>query len=286
MSIAGRHGKLRVAAEDDGTRFRRLEDLLTADVFGAYRYLPAHLGVRLFLEEARSAEGSSLRAWTEERGVAWPDLSAVTWLFWPSLDEREPDLVVALGDAEDPARLLVLIEVKLHAEQHEIGGVSQLGFYGSVMLDDRFDDEPFDFELPLHRPVILVTKDQKPPVEALLRARRELGDHHALGHTDAFWISWTTVATLAAATLANRTDEGAPEHELRLHEDLVADLAERGFGRPRALTSLPVPLPAPLPPIRAPWSVLCAPRRVEKRTSLVGIQLKPIDSLLTSWRLR
>lgn len=85
MSIASRHGKLRITAEDDGTRFQRLEDLLTADVFGAFRYLPPNLGVRPFLEHARSPDGVSLRAWAEERGVRWLDLSRATYVFWPRL---------------------------------------------------------------------------------------------------------------------------------------------------------------------------------------------------------
>lgn len=52
MSIAGRHGKLseRTSLEED--RWQRIEDLLTADVFGAYRYLPPHVGVAAFLERA------------------------------------------------------------------------------------------------------------------------------------------------------------------------------------------------------------------------------------------
>lgn len=70
MSLASRHGRLRVHAEDDGTRFRRLEDLLTADVFGAYRYLPSSASgrsssTRALLRAARCESGRSSGAWNE-----------------------------------------------------------------------------------------------------------------------------------------------------------------------------------------------------------------------------
>lgn len=284
MSLASRHGKLCVSAEDDGTRFRRLEDLLTADVFGAFRYLPPHLGVRPLLEHALSPDGVSLRAWAEERGIRWLALSRATFAFWPSLaDGREPDLVLALGDEGDPGQLVALVEVKLHADQHEIGGVSQIGFYGSAMLDDRFDDAPFEFDLPALRPVVLLTAASEPPMAALLRARRELGVDHVPARSDVFWVSWTTVAILAAGALEQQSREARPPHEVAVLEDLVEDLGERGFAPPRPRTSLPMPrLPA-----LAPWRGWGRQRRSAFWQPVrPGLHLERIDSALRSWRLR
>ena len=38
----------------------RMEDLLTSNVFGLWRYLPAHLGLVQFLETARNIKGNLL----------------------------------------------------------------------------------------------------------------------------------------------------------------------------------------------------------------------------------
>lgn len=286
MSLASRYGKLRIGVEDDGTRFRRLEDLLTGDVFGAYRYLPAPLGVGRLLEHALSADRVSLRAWAEARGVRWADLSCATFAFWPSLAGKEPDLVVALGSEDDRSQLVVLVEVKLFANQHEIGGVSQLGFYGAAMLDDLFDEEPFDLELPPLRPVVLVTADAECPTSALIRARRELGGDEVQGRTEAFWVSWTTAAVLASETLDQRRRDGRPSHEIAVLEDVVADLAERGFTPPRARTSFPLPSLAALAMSWGRGWTSRGSARAAGRPALSGIHLDRIEEALKSWRLR
>lgn len=286
MSIASRYGKLRISAEDDGTRARRQEDLLTADVFGAYRYLPAELGLRSLLAHAVSVDGEPLRRWAEARDVPWNELSLIKCAFWPCLASKEPDLVIVLGDTIDPARLAILVEVKLHAEQHTIDGASQLGFYGAALLDDRLEGEPFDVALPPLRPVVLLTKERTVPSAALARARSELGDHHAEGRTDAFWVSWTTAAILATEALEARKREGAPAHELAVLEDLVADLEERGFRPPRTLTSLPMPALAPLPTALRGWANRPAPPRGRRLTDLAGASLAPIDDALRHWGFR
>lgn len=284
MSIASRYGKLRVAAEDDGTRFRRLEDLLTADVFGAFRYLPPHLGACALLERAVSPDGVSLRAWAEAAGLQWAGTTLASFAFWPRLAGKEPDLVILLGDHEDPGQLLVLVEVKLHAEQHEIGGISQIGFYGAAMLDELFDEPPFEISLPTLRPVVLLTGESEPPASALLRARCELGDRHAQGVTDAFWLSWATVAIVTNALLEQQRAVGRPPHELAVLEDLAADLAERGFTPPRPRTSFPLPQLEPLPAPWHPWTA--APSAKAWRPCPQGLHLDRIDAALATWRLR
>ncbi|MBL7201607.1 MAG: hypothetical protein ISS56_15820 [Anaerolineae bacterium] len=80
MAIAENHGKL----SDTGS-----EDLLTADVFGAFRYLPAREGIIGFL---RSLGGAA-------QAIPEPDDSAECVIhFWPLglLCRREPDVLLEL----------------------------------------------------------------------------------------------------------------------------------------------------------------------------------------------
>ena len=87
----------------------------------------------------------------------------------------------------------------------------------------------------------------------------------------------------AARVLEQHRREARPAHEIAVLEDVVEDLAERGFTLPRALTSLPMPT---LPPL-ASWS-----GGKRQCTSAFwhplppGIHLDAIDSVLKSWRLR
>lgn len=81
VAIAEIHGK---------TPFDYYEDLLTADVFAAFRYLPAHSGIIGFL---RSIE-------TVADIIAQPDAdSTCEFHFWPlgELCRREPDLLLQLN---------------------------------------------------------------------------------------------------------------------------------------------------------------------------------------------
>lgn len=288
MGIASRHGKLHVSAEDDGSRFRRMEDLLTADVFGAYRYLPMEVGILPVFAAAEAVGGQTLRQWTEARGIAWGELVSVQFAYWPSLAGKEPDLVVALLAADGSARLVTLVEVKLHSDQHAIGGKSQLGFYGAALADGLFDDELFDFELPFHRAVVFVTKEREFPRDALSRARSEVGDAHLEGRTDVFWIGWSTIAALARCALDTRRAEGAKAHELALLDDLVADLAERGFRPPRPMASLPLPRLEPLALPGLPRFVMAARRHpvASQLADLSALALDDVGATLSHWRLR
>ena len=87
----------------------RLEDILTSNVFGAFRYLRPEKGILPFLCSAKNARLETLRVPSGVRDVEWK--------FWPRLpDRREPDLLLRLKlDAGPPS---IPIEAKCEASKH------------------------------------------------------------------------------------------------------------------------------------------------------------------------
>ena len=287
VSIASRNGKLHIADGDDGTRWRTREDLLTADVFGAYRYLPVDLGVGPVLAGAVDEGGRTLADWARARTVAWPALTEAWFAFWPNLDGREPDLVVVLGESRQLATIAVLIEVKLHADQHEIDGRSQLGHYGLSFLQHRFEDQRIDVPLPSLRPIVYITKSREPDLTALRRARSELALGGREAATDVFWTSWTA-AVEAGEKARDRIAANAPRHQLAVIEDLLADLAERGFHRRRRLAEFPLIIPRDLGDFIEPeWERRSRSddRRLRALADLGSAWLPRADHPLANWRL-
>jgi hypothetical protein len=285
MSIASRHGKLFIAADDDGTRAVRIEDLLTGDIFGAYRYLPVQLGIGRLLGAATTADAISMREWAAERGIDWSRLTRLWIRFWPWLATRkQPDIVLALGDRQGPA-IAVLIEVKLHSEQHEIGEASQLGYYGCAFQEGSFAEPPFDFELPSPRPIVFLTNHPTIPEPAVRRARRELLAHRSDSQTEVFWASWRSSIDLADEAIEELRQDGAPAYQLAVLEDLVADLENRGIRRTRALTSFPLNDLDALGDFPAPWLRDLARYQTRSLRDLRSLSLARIDIALADWNL-
>lgn len=108
MTIAEIHGKI----ADTGTNLsERMEDLLTSDIFGCMRYIPAEKVLIPFLNTARSFRGNSFAT----RGK----ISKVHYSFWPWLKSSgripcEPDIVLGLQE-EDNCIHLVLVEAKYYS---------------------------------------------------------------------------------------------------------------------------------------------------------------------------
>lgn len=286
MSIAGRHGKLHAIVGDDEGWHQRVEDLLTADVFGAYRYLPPGLGVLALLGAAENADGVTLAAW---QGEQWESLQHVDITFWPRLNGREPDLLVSLGAEDARPELFVLVEAKLHSDQHWIEGRSQLGYYGELVFDEEaLADVLDDVELPERRPVVFLTKDAEAPTAALARAREELRARMEVGSTDVFWTSWHRAREQAEAALALATANGEPTHLQALLADLLEDLAERGFTPPRPRVFFPLPVLHELETrgVEAWLRRSVVPPRPGPTFRFENAQLDRIDDFLRDWRLR
>jgi hypothetical protein len=95
------HGKLRWEQET-------LEDLLTSNVFGALKYVPASLGLVPFLRRAEGKRAPELVA------ALASNVADVSYEFWPRLASCEPDVLIRLSLEHGP-RLLILVEAKLHS---------------------------------------------------------------------------------------------------------------------------------------------------------------------------
>lgn len=85
-----------------------MEDLLTGNVFGLWRYIPHQLGLIQFLETSRGLDG--------EKFTLPDDIELVDLSFWPWLKEEgmkgaQPDVVIEIKTA-DQGTWLVLIESK------------------------------------------------------------------------------------------------------------------------------------------------------------------------------
>lgn len=106
MAIAELHGK------------HLEEDLLTSDVFGAFKYLPPSLGLLPFLAKAKP--------FVEDAAPLSCDAGDASYYFWPRAGRREPDLLILLkpttlgaANALGPPSALI-VEVKYHSPKHNL----------------------------------------------------------------------------------------------------------------------------------------------------------------------
>ncbi len=108
MTIAEIHGKISEA----GTNLsERMEDLLTSDIFGCMRYLPAEKVLIPFLHTARSFHGNALTILDEITKIHysfWP------WLTSPGCVPCQPDIVLGL-ETKDHRVHLILVEAKYYS---------------------------------------------------------------------------------------------------------------------------------------------------------------------------
>lgn len=102
MPHAELHGKL---SSSGANAHERSEDLLTSDVFGRLRYLEPGDGLLPVLARAESfAGGTPLK-------LPAPAGGAVTYEFWPRMDEAEPDVLLT-WKTSDGNTINVVVECK------------------------------------------------------------------------------------------------------------------------------------------------------------------------------
>lgn len=109
MFAAQMHNKLCRHEED-------MEDLLTSNVFGVWRYLPPHLGLVQLLQTAERLDGARLSI-----GAT---VLAASLSFWPWLSQQagksaEPDVLVELT-LSDSSKVLVMVEAKFHSPKSSL----------------------------------------------------------------------------------------------------------------------------------------------------------------------
>lgn len=283
MGLVGRKGKLSItesATNVQEVAWQRYEDVLTADVFGAYRYLPPSLGLLPLLQHAVDETGLAFSKFLQRQGIELSTLNVVRLRFWPTFENgREPDVFVLLESTESQQSVALLVEAKLHASQHEIGEHSQVGHYLIQHLSDGYADDGLPWELPqLPRPLLFLTNHSEIPASELARARREvIGELPDLQPQDVglFWVNWATAGLEAKRLWQDNRDEvdSAPwlRHLLDLYEEIRdRDLLPRApfagissppysYLPPLYVRSYSTPLPATTAPIQIARRQYCCP---------------------------
>ncbi len=199
MTIAEIHGKI----SETGTNLsERMEDLLTSDVFGCMRYLPARKALIPFLQTACSFHGNILAIQGE--------VVKVHYSFWPwlKLSDRipcEPDVVVGLETVENQLHL-VLIESKyysgLSSEEDERAEpndqlareLDNLDVVSCANLGWRTHSEI------IARSLLFVTQNMGIPKDILVQSLDEY-DRKRNKHGDIYWTSWRFLPSILEENL-------------------------------------------------------------------------------------
>ncbi|MCP4537485.1 MAG: hypothetical protein GY832_10095 [Chloroflexi bacterium] len=238
MSIAGRKGKFLLSQDSETAQdaaWERWEDVLTADVFGAYRYLPLKYGLIPFLTHARDETGRPLEEFLGAQGISLKGLTYARIHFWPHLtDGREPDLLILLGTAPDELEVALLVEAKLYAAQHQIEheGItrSQIGHYMLYHLRGDYVSSIQPAELPPIRPILFVTLGRTLPKQELECARSEMltaNPELSTSELGIFWCSWATAGKEAHRLWKKHRHEVGEKPWLRHLLDLWYDINYR-----------------------------------------------------------
>ena len=213
MTIAEIHGKI----SETGTNLsERMEDLLTSNVFGCMRYLPAEKALVPFLSTARSYRGNVFSMLDK--------ITTVHYSFWPWLKSSsripcEPDVVVGL-EREDHYVHLVLVEAKYHSglssdEDERPEPSNQL----ARELDnlDTISCVALGWSPWLNiasRTLLFVTQDMGMPHEPLAQSLSEY-NHKRNKDGDIFWTSWRFLPSTLEKMLES---EIAPTHRAVLED--------------------------------------------------------------------
>lgn len=238
MSIVGRKGKLSLYTPEgvsEESNWDRLEDVLTADVFGAYRYLPNNLGLLPFILNGVDENGNTLTEFFESLEIDIESLPYARILFWPTLtDDKEPDLLIMLGDTSESFSVALLVEAKFYSRQHEIISNdivnSQLGHYAILHIQGSYRSDYLRFKLPPVRPILYITRANTIPGDELRRARAEVlasGSELARSDIGIFWCSWGMAGAEAKKIWMAKRNDVPSNPWIRLLLDLYRDLDHR-----------------------------------------------------------
>jgi len=215
MSIAEIHGKISATGSNLS---ERMEDLLTSDIFGCMRYLPAQNALIPFLQTAHSLHGNTITILGE--------VLRVYWSFWPWLKLAgripcEPDVVLGLETEENHVHL-VLVEAKyysgLSSEEDEraepndqlareldnLDAVSCVTFGWKPQLDIA------------RRTLLFITQDMGMPRSLLAQSLAEYSRKRSKTG-DIFWTSWRFLPSILERAIEQ---ESIAEHTAVLQDML------------------------------------------------------------------
>ncbi len=223
MTVAEIRGKISEA----GTNLsERMEDLLTSDVFGCMKYLPAQKVLIPFLSRARSFLGNSLVLPSRVVRVHysfWP------WLKLPGCIACEPDVVLGL-ETEDHQLHLLLIEAKYYSglsseEDERIEPNDQLAReldnLDVVSCGDLGRRPNLDIA---SRTLLFVTQDMGIPRTLLMQSLAEYTRKRHKGG-DIYWASWRFLPTILEQSLEAET----VQENIAVMEDMLKVLLRKGL---------------------------------------------------------
>lgn len=215
MTIAELRGKISVTGSNLS---ERMEDLLTSDVFGAFRYLPIHLGLLDFLTISYNRDTTPFT----------PAIQPIraNWSFWPYLKYRgatpcEPDVVIGLED-DDENLHVVMVEAKYmsrKSSQEDEGERpnDQLAreLHNLQLLRPQDLGWP-DTKTITARTLLYITQDATIPLSEINQSLREY-QHKRQDKAEIFWTSWRYLPRILES-LTNKTDD---ENQKAILSDLL-----------------------------------------------------------------
>ncbi len=223
MTVAEIRGKI----SEVGTNLsERMEDLLTSDVFGCMRYLPAEEALIPFLQTARSFRGNTL---------SLPDTTIrVHYSFWPwvklsGCTPCEPDVVIGLETKEGCLHLL-FVEAKYHSglsSEEDEGPVPNDQLARELDNLDAVSCATLGWRTHLEiasRALVFVTQDMGIPRDLLVKS---LAEYRRKRNKDGdiFWVSWRFLPSILEQTFLKET---VPENRAVV-ADMLALLLRKGL---------------------------------------------------------
>lgn len=232
MTLAEIHGKAPLSNS---------EDLLTADVFSAFKYLPAEIGILAFL---RSVEGLSEFLQGEEIAIC-------TYHFWPIGLKcgREPDILLEIQIGERVYHVVVEAKYYSGPSDKEVQEIEQDGDVyqaGNQLADELCDLHHGEYRIfnrglrnrhlslssnPEDRFLIYLTGHITKPRKELDRAKVQ----YSLSQQKLFWTSWYDVYDHLAGQKSREL--GFPFREII--DDICLLLEKKSFSTFQGFIELP-----------------------------------------------
>ena len=244
MTIAEIYGKL--------TPYERMEDLLTSDVFGTFRYLNPAIGLVPFLKRAKSFLDDSKPSFLN-------NVAGAEYIFWPHTTQlnREPDVLILLS-CSDGTNVSLVVEAKylsgksnilredtssmaeksgifdtekiVHLEGDQLAELYHELIKGNIYLDfSRSANAKFECSVN-HRYLFYVTANYAKPREEIEETISIL-EKYGYGRDDfknLYWINWQTSIPVMEDVLNESSFADYPGTK-NLIEDLLSLLRRKGL---------------------------------------------------------
>jgi len=221
MTIAEIRGKISSSGNNLNDR---MEDLLTSNVFGTFRYLPLHLGLLDFISTAINRDKKSLN-------LSVKPIRA-NWSFWPYLQipgakNCEPDVLIGLEDNHGNIHI-VMIEAKyLSGKSSEEDESEQPNDQLARELHNLRILKPEDITWAeskniKERTLVYITQDAGIPISEISQSLKE---YHQKRHDnpEIFWTSWRFLPQLVESIIRKAENE----YQTAILQDLLELLIKK-----------------------------------------------------------